>query len=81
MIVDKNESFNIIGPAGTGKSHLIKQIHEELKKQQKTYISLAPTNKAARIINGMTLHKFASKLQTNQSMDNLNYDYIFIDGK
>ena len=46
---------------------------------KKTYISLAPTNKAARIINGITLHKFASKLRTTKGMDNLNYSYIFLD--
>ena len=33
MIIDKNESFNKIGPAGTCKSHLIKQMHEVLRNK------------------------------------------------
>ena len=57
-ILEKNESFNILGPAGCGKSYLIKLIQEELTKQNKKYYTLAPTNKAALLVNGMTLHKF-----------------------
>ena len=34
-ILSKNESFSILGPAGCGKSYLIKQLQTELKIQNK----------------------------------------------
>ena len=78
-ILEKNECFNIIGPAGCGKGFLIKQLQQEIIKQDKKYVSLAPTNKAAIIINGITLHKFVSKLRNAKCLDKLNVDYIFVD--
>ena len=78
-ILEKKESFNILGAAGTGKSYLIKGIQKELEKREKSYISLAPTNKAANIINGITLHKFVSKIRNNKNMDRFFADYIFVD--
>ena len=42
-------------------------------------MSLAPTNKAANIINGITLHKFVSKIRNNKNMDKFHTDYIFVD--
>ena len=68
-ILQKEQSFNILGPAGSGKSFLIKQLQEELTNQNKKFISLAPTNKAALIINGITLHKFVKKLKTSKAIE------------
>ena len=79
-ILSKHESFNIRGSAGCGKSFLIKQLQTELKTQNKKFISLAPTNKASLIINGITLHKFVMKMKTAKSIAKLQtYDYIFVD--
>ena len=56
-ILDSNISININGLAGTGKSALIHQLQEEMDKRGLKYESLAPTNKAARIIKGNTINK------------------------
>jgi DNA replication protein DnaC len=60
----KVQHFNscyIDGRAGVGKSHLIKCIKNELDNKHLRHVSLAPTNKAANNINGMTIHKFVGK--------------------
>ena len=44
----------LCGRAGTGKSFKIK----ELCKQLKSYVVLASTNKAARLVGGQTVHKY-----------------------
>ena len=44
----------------------------------RSYIGLATTNKAARIINGKTIHMFAATC-TSKYVKELNVDYIFID--
>jgi transcriptional regulator with PAS, ATPase and Fis domain len=49
QILDGNQSINIEGRAGTGKSTFIKTLHKGMDKRNKQYISLAPTNKACRI--------------------------------
>ena len=77
----KIESFNIIGAAGAGKSYLIKHFYKKFEKQNKRYVLVAPTNKAALIINGKTLHKFVSKLKlkTSKQLERFNADYICVD--
>ena len=39
-IIDSEQSFHILGRAGTGKSTLTKQIQEKLKEDNKIYITL-----------------------------------------
>ena len=56
--MDDNKSIVINRRAGCGKSTLIKKIQESLNQKGIEYMTLAPTNKAARIVNGMTMHKF-----------------------
>ena len=56
-IIDSGKSIHIDGRAGTGKSTLIKEIIK-LIGDKTMYKALAPTNKACRIINGVTLHQF-----------------------
>jgi hypothetical protein len=51
-------SFQMNGRAGCGKSFIIKKLKEKLESG---YVCLAPTNKAARNVGGMTLHKFVGK--------------------
>ena len=41
-------------------------------------MSLAPTNKACRIINGQTVHKFLIS-NNSKSIQELNIQYLFID--
>jgi DNA replication protein DnaC len=66
QMINLNKSFTVQGSAGCGKSYLTKEIQNELTKQGKQYISLAPTNKAALIIDGTTLNKFRIKLKTTK---------------
>ena len=59
-ILDLNKSVNIDGRAGCGKSTLIKMLMKAIEDSGRSYIALATTNKAARIINGKTIHMFAA---------------------
>ena len=79
QIINSNKSYNIDGRAGVGKSHLIREIKTQLQQQKKTFVCLAPTNKACRVIEGQTLHKFVSKIKNKKAMGNLNVDYIIVD--
>ena len=83
-IVDKNQSCNIIGSAGVGKSYLIKKIETLLEGLGKRYTLLAPTNKAALNIGGVTIHKFLGmnhlqKIRKNMLRKLKSYEYIIID--
>jgi ATP-dependent exoDNAse (exonuclease V) alpha subunit len=78
-IMKSNQSWFITGPGGVGKSTLIKNLQKRLDKQGKKYVSLAPTNLAALIIGGMTIHKFCTKCKNQTSVKNMNIDYIFVD--
>ena len=78
-VVELNKSCFITGPAGTGKSQLIRQIKQELQNKGKTFACLAPTNLAAINIKGTTVHKFVSKLKQLDSLYNLDVNYLFID--
>jgi hypothetical protein len=51
------ESCLIDGLAGTGKTYTINNIIKQLDKEGKTYERFAPTNAAALLIGGKTLHK------------------------
>ena len=78
-VINSNKSYFITGPAGTGKSQLIRDIKDELEKNGKSYKCLAPTNLAALNIKGSTIHKFVSKIKKMDSIYKINLDYIFID--
>ena len=78
-IINSNQSCFITGPGGSGKTTLLKQLQDELTQQDKRYITLCPTNLAALIANGITIHKFSSKLKKQACIKNLDLDYIFID--
>ena len=78
-ILNSNTSYNIDGRAGVGKSYLIKEIKKQLEIRNKKFVCVAPTNKACRVIDGITLHKFISKLKRKKVLCNLNIDYLIID--
>lgn len=77
-IFNMKESMLINGRAGVGKTYLVNQIIELIKENKKKFDCLAPTNKSARLINGMTLDRINHKNITNNKMlvkwaQNLNY--------
>jgi predicted AAA+ superfamily ATPase len=78
-IIKSNESYFVTGPGGSGKTTLLKQLQQELTKQEKQYTSLCPTNIAALLVGGMTIHKFAAKSKKQSQVQNLDLDYIFVD--
>lgn len=63
-LIESKKSFLINGRAGCGKSTLLNQIKTKLDKS--TYITLAPTNKACRFVNGKTIHKFLATTFNNK---------------
>jgi len=45
----------------------------------KSYVSLAPTNLSALIIDGMTIHKFCCTCKTYDILKSMKFKYIFVD--
>ncbi len=78
-ILDSNKSWLINGPPGAGKTTLINKIKEYLNNNGKVYKCLAPTNLAALLIDGTTVHKFACKLKKLTKFMETQLDYIFVD--
>jgi len=79
-ILNSKKSFHIDGRAGCGKTTLIKMIQKELSSKAILYKTLAPTNKACRLINGETMHRFSAKATGKYIRETLKlYSYIFID--
>ena len=78
-ILDSNESWLINGPPGAGKTTLINKIKEYLNNNGKVFKCLAPTNLAALLIDGTTVHKFACKLKKLTKFMDTQLDYIFVD--
>ena len=56
----------ITGPPGTGKSHVLGQLAEALKAAGQTVQILAPTNAAARIVGGSTIHNFSTRMASSK---------------
>ena len=77
-ILNSKKSFHIDGRAGCGKTTLIKMLQKEMDARGMTYKALAPTNKACRLINGETMHRF-SAMATGSYIRETKIKYIFID--
>ena len=58
---------------------MVRQLQDVLTKQDKKHITLCPTNLAALLVGGMTIHKFSTKLKKQSQVESLDLDYIFID--
>jgi 5-methylcytosine-specific restriction endonuclease McrA len=78
-IMGSKESWFITGPGGSGKTTLIKDLQQKMKEQELKYMSLCPTNLAALLVNGMTIHKFSARLKKTSNIKKLDLNYIFID--
>jgi hypothetical protein len=52
------KSLLLTSPAGCGKSYIVREITKKLRDINKNTLNVAFTNKAANIINGVTLHSF-----------------------
>jgi ATP-dependent exoDNAse (exonuclease V) alpha subunit len=69
-----NSNLCIVGPAGTGKSFIIKKLVELFIKNQIEYQILTPTGVSAANIDGRTLHSYFSissqtlKVRNNKSI-------------
>ena len=50
------QSLLIHGPAGYGKTELVKALMTECDRQDLTYVQAAPTNQAAENLSGVTIH-------------------------
>ena len=60
------KSCCVTGPPGTGKSHLLAQLRDRLREAGETVEVLAPTNAAARIVGGCTVHNFLTRSARNE---------------
>jgi hypothetical protein len=78
-IMDSKQSWFITGPGGSGKTTLIKDLQRKMDGKKLKYMSLCPTNLAALLVDGMTIHKFSARLKKSSNIKNLDLDYIFID--
>jgi nucleoside-triphosphatase THEP1 len=55
--IKSGQSFFITGPAGVGKTYLLKAIHERLKKDENGVILTSTTGINALNLGGITVHK------------------------
>jgi hypothetical protein len=76
FIRDDAKSIIINGRAGCGKGTLIKQIQADLKERGILFESLAPTNKPANIIDGMTMHTFVKQYSSRKSIREMKFKTI-----
>ena len=61
----------IVGPAGTGKSYLLKGLIELAKSSGLVVTKVAPSGVAAHLIGGTTLHNFFSlDIECNSTLEN-----------
>src|SRR4029077_15781120 len=78
-IIDNNEGLLNDSIAGSGKTYLNKLLKETLQKRNKNVVCLAPTNKAAFLLNGMTIHKWYLSYKSIFNKYLKTIDYIIID--
>lgn len=68
----EQNAFIIKGYAGTGKTTLVKTIVKELEREERLYVLLAPTGRAAKVLSNysgkkaFTIHKFIYVLRSEK---------------
>jgi len=77
-ILDNNQSTNIRGCAGSGKSTFVNKLQQAMDDRGIKYRALAPTNKAARVINGQTIHRFIARA-SSKMLKEMDIQYFFVD--
>ena len=77
--INNKKGLHVDGRAGTGKTWLIRKIIEKLKENQKKYIVLSPTNKASRLIGGVTIHLWYTQNRKHLINAIAHLDCIIID--
>jgi len=75
-IIMSDKSWYLKGRGGCGKTHLVNMLKQRLKEDNKHFKVLAPTNKAANLIDGGTIHKFVKSIS---KIKDYTVDYIFVD--
>ena len=65
--VAEGHSCLLTGGPGTGKSHLVRSIRAALLDQGHEVEVLAPSNAAARIVQGSTIHAFLTRISASQN--------------
>lgn len=75
-IIESKKSYFLKGRGGCGKTHLVNMLKSEMEQRGLYYKVLAPTNKAANLVDGSTIHKF---IKSVVGLDSRKLDYIFID--
>jgi ATP-dependent exoDNAse (exonuclease V) alpha subunit len=77
-LLDENRSTNIRGAAGSGKSTFVNKLQKAMDSRGIKYIALAPTNKAARIIQGQTIQGFIARA-SSKMLKEMDVKYFFVD--
>jgi hypothetical protein len=77
-ILDNNRSTHIRGAAGSGKSTFVNKLQKAMDDRGIKYVALAPTNKAARVINGQTIHRFIARA-SSKLLREMDVKYFFVD--
>jgi nucleoside-triphosphatase THEP1 len=70
--IKKGESIFITGPAGSGKTFLLKEVYDHLKKNNKRVVLTSTTGTNAMNLGGMTIHKLMG-IGTQSNKNYINY--------
>lgn len=77
IVQELDHVFSLFGPAGTGKTTVVKEIIDVLSKKGKSFFVSAPTHKAKEVISavtgkpGITVHSLLG-LRPNLELENFN---------
>ena len=78
-LLDMNQSFNINARAGTGKTYLLNTLMKLITENDKQFKTMAPTNIAASLIGGKSMHHFFLHNYIRSRPNFNNIDYIIVD--
>ena len=80
VILSSGKGCMIDARAGCGKTYLVNEVKNALDAKKVRYQSLAPTNKACRLLGGnaMTIHRFYNRTRRSDKILK-SLKYIFVD--